>query len=123
MWVGKGGGSKGGALKGGGSKGGGFGGGPNPEKVGPQRVGGRRVGGPKFRAFFSLSRRKICSFLPSLGVFLVEFWWGLKCRGAQMCWFGVLLADSSVCQIHFLNFPFNSVDGSQGIQTSLQFTS
>ena len=38
----------------------------------------RRVGGPKFRAF-SLS-----------GGLLVDFWWCLKRRRAQMCTFGVL---------------------------------
>ena len=36
-------------------------------------VGGPKGGGPKFRAFFSLSRRKIRSFLPSLGVFSWNF--------------------------------------------------
>ena len=41
-------------------------------------------GGPK------ISRRKSRSFLPSLGVFSVEFWWRLKRRGPQMCTFGVL---------------------------------
>ena len=30
-------------------------------------------GGPKFRAFFSLSRRRIRFFLPSLGVFSLNF--------------------------------------------------
>ena len=40
--------------------------GPNPEKAG---WGARRVGGPKISRFFSLSRHKIRSFLPSLGVF------------------------------------------------------
>ena len=78
---------KGGAPKGGAPKGGGpEGWGPEgwgPEGVGARRVGGpkgggpkvgaRRVGGPKFRAFFSLSRRKIRSFLPSLGVFSWNF--------------------------------------------------
>ena len=38
-------------------------------KGGGSKGGGPKVGGPKFRAFFSLSRRKIRSFLPSLGVF------------------------------------------------------
>ena len=38
-------------------------------------MGGRPKGwgGPKFRAFFPLSRRKIRSFLPSLGVFSWNF--------------------------------------------------
>ena len=39
------------------------------------------MGGPKFRAFFSLSRRKFHSFFS----LFVEFWWCLKRRGAQMC--------------------------------------
>ncbi len=56
---------------------------------GPKGWGARRVGGPKFHAFFSLSRRKLHSFLPLWGL-LVEFWWCLKRRGAQMCTFGVL---------------------------------
>ena len=52
-------------------------------------MGARRVGGPKFRAFF-LSRQKISFFLLSLGGLLVEFWWCLKRRCAQVCTFGVL---------------------------------
>ena len=59
---------KSGAPKGGAPKGGG----PNPEKV-LGRVEPRRAGGPKFRAFFSLSHRKIRSFLSSLGVFSWNF--------------------------------------------------
>ena len=66
------GGEKGGAMdprngssKGGGSKGGGF------EGWGVRRVGGSKgggfEGGPEISRFFSLSRRKIRSFLPSLG--------------------------------------------------------
>ena len=70
-----------GARRGGGPEGWG----PNPEKVGAQRfwgrrgggpklwgpegVGARRVGGPKFRAFFSLSHRKIHSFFSLWEVF------------------------------------------------------
>ena len=42
-------------------------------RVEPRRVEPRRAGGPKFRAFFSLSRRKIRSFLLSLGVFSWNF--------------------------------------------------
>ena len=45
----------------------------------------RRVGCPKICAFFPLSRRKIRSFLPSLGVFSVEFWWCLKAPGPFKC--------------------------------------
>ena len=41
-----------------------------PERWGPEGWG--PVDRPKFRAFFSLSRHKIRSFLPSLGVFS---WW------------------------------------------------
>ena len=77
-----------GGLKGGGFEGWGFEsgarrvGGPTQKKWGPkgwspegwgERWGGRRVGGSKFRAFFSLSRRKIRSFLPSLGIFSWNF--------------------------------------------------
>ena len=47
-------------------------------------MGARRVGGPKFRAFFSLSRRKIRSFLPSLGVLSWNFG-GVCCAGALKC--------------------------------------
>ena len=53
------------------------GGGPNPEKSGPKgggggpkgggpKGGGPKGGGPKAGAFFSLSRHKVRSFLPSL---------------------------------------------------------
>ena len=47
---------------------------PNPEEVGTQRVGAPK-GGREVRNFalFSLSRRKMRSFLPSLGVILVVF--------------------------------------------------
>ena len=65
-------------------------GGRTQKKWGPEGWGPEGWGGPKFRAFFSLSRRKIRSFLPSLGGLLVEFWWCLKRGGAQMCTFGVL---------------------------------
>ena len=91
----KGGGPEGwGARRVGGPKGGG------PEGWGARRVGGpkgggpegwgaRRVGGLKFRAFFPLPPQN--SFFSSLsGGLLVEFWWCLKRRGAQMCTFGVL---------------------------------
>ena len=78
-----------------------------PRRMGPRRVGPRRVGsptqkkwepegwgpegweGPKFRAFFPVPLQN--SFFSSLsGGLLVEFWWRLKRRGAQMCTFGVL---------------------------------
>ena len=63
----KGGGPKGGGPKGGGPKGGGpKGGGP---KGGGPKGGGPKGGEPQISRFFSLSRHKIRSFLPSLGVF------------------------------------------------------
>ena len=51
----------------------------------PRKGGARRVGGPKFRAFFFSLLPEISFFLLSLGGLLVEFWWCLKRRGAQMC--------------------------------------
>ena len=77
-WGPEGWGPEGGGPKGGGPKGGG------PEGWGPRRVGARRVawgpkgGGPEGWgaqnfALFSLSRRKIRSFPPSLGVFSWNF--------------------------------------------------
>ena len=68
--------------------------GPNSEnvgvgRVGARRVGARRVGEPKFRSFSPFSRRKICSFLPSLGCpsrgILVVF----EGQDPQMCTFGL----------------------------------
>ena len=44
---------------------------------------------PKFRSFFSLSRRKIRSFLPSLGVFSLNFGGVFEGRDPQMCTFGL----------------------------------
>ena len=41
-------------------------------------------------ALFFLSRRKFHSFFSLWRGLLVEFWWCLKRRGAQMCAFGVL---------------------------------
>ena len=68
-------------------------GGPTQKKWGPEGYGpeggARRVGAQNF-ALFSLSRRKIRSFLPSLGVFSWNFGGVLKRWGAQMCTFGVL---------------------------------
>ena len=52
-----------------------------------QSVRPRRVGGPKFRVFFSLPPHR--SFCLS-GCLLVESWWCLKRRVAQMFSFGVL---------------------------------
>ena len=63
--------------------------GPNPEKVGARKVGARRVGALNFALFFPLPPQN--SFFSSLsGGLLVEFWWCLKRRGAQVCTFGVL---------------------------------
>ena len=47
-------------------------------------------GGPKFRAYSSLSRPHVRSFLCLSGYLLVEFWWCLRRRSPQMCTFGVL---------------------------------
>ena len=60
-----------------------------PEGVGGRMVGARMVGAQNF-ALFSLSRHSFSFFSPSLLVFVVEFWWCLKRRDAQMCAFGVL---------------------------------
>ena len=65
-------------------------------KVGVRRVGGPEGWGPEgwgpkiSRFFFSLSRRKIRSFLPSLGVFSLNFGGVFVDRDPQMCTFGVL---------------------------------
>ena len=52
-------------------------GGPTQKKWGPKgggsKGGGSKGGGPEISRFFSLSRRKIRSFLPSLGVFSWNF--------------------------------------------------
>ena len=44
---------------------------------------------PKFRSFFTLSRRTIRSFLPSLGVFSLNFGGVFEGRDPQMCTFGL----------------------------------
>ena len=44
-------------------------------------------GPPKISFFFSLSRRKIRSFLPSLGVFSLNFGGGFEFQDPQMCTF------------------------------------
>ena len=44
---------------------------------------------PKFRSFCSLSRRKIRSFLPSLGVFSWNFGGVFEDRDPQICTFGL----------------------------------
>ena len=80
---------KGGAQKGGAPEGWG------PRRMGPEgwglKSGAPKGGGPKFRAFSSLSRHRF-TLSVSLWVsfFLVEFLWCLKCRGPEMCTFGVL---------------------------------
>ena len=56
-------------------------------------------GPPKISLFFSLSRRKIRSFLPSLGVFSLNFGGVFEGRDPQMCTFGVLwLSCSNYCR-------------------------
>ena len=80
------------ARKGGGPKGwvARKGGGPEPgKKWGPEgwrprRVGARRVGGPKFRAFFSYSRRKISFFSSLSGVFSWNFGGVLKTKTSNV---------------------------------------
>ena len=65
-------------------------GGASP-RVGPPKGGAPKGGGAQnFALFFSLSRHKICSFLPSLGVLSWNFGGVLMRRDAQMCAFGVL---------------------------------
>ena len=54
---------------------------PPPDRPPPDR--------PKFRSFFSLSRRKIRSFLPSLGVFSLNFGGVFEDRDPEMCTFGL----------------------------------
>ena len=77
------GGPKGGSPKGGGPKGGG------PKGGGPKGGGPKGGGAQNFALFFPLLPQN--SFFSSLsGGLLVEFWWCLKRRGAQMCTFGVL---------------------------------
>ena len=52
---------------------------------GPEGVGGLKGGGPKISLFFPCPQN---SFFSSLsGGLLVEFWWCLKRRGAQLCTF------------------------------------
>ena len=58
-------------------------------RVGPRRVGPEGWGAQNFALFFPVPpQNSFFSFLS--GGLLVEFWWCLKCRGAQMCTFGVL---------------------------------
>ena len=54
---------------------------PPPDRPPPDR--------PKFHSLFSLSRRKICSFLPSLGVFSLNFGGVFEDRDPQMCTLGL----------------------------------
>ena len=60
-----------------------------PEGWGPEGVGGPEGGSLKFHAFFSLSRRKIRAFLPSLSVFSWNFVGLCEDRGVKMCTFGL----------------------------------
>ena len=83
----KGGAPKGGAPKGGAPKGGAPKGGPR--RVGHRRVGPRRVGAQNFALFLPFPAT-VSFFLCLSGCLLVEFWWCLKCRGPEMCTFGVL---------------------------------
>ena len=56
---------------------------------GPEGLGAQRLGGPKFRAFFSLSRRKFRSLCLSLGVFSLNFGCFFESLCPQMCTFGL----------------------------------
>ena len=56
----------------------------------PRKSGARRVGARNFALFFSLSPTGKFILSSLSGGFLVEFWWCLKRRDAQMCAFGVL---------------------------------
>ena len=68
---------------------------PKGEGANPA-VGDRRVvGRPKFRVFFPSPATKFVLFSPLWGL-LVDFWWCLKRRGAQMCTFGVLRVSFGV---------------------------
>ena len=59
-----------------------------PKGGGPE--GGPKGGGPQIsRFFFPLSRRKIRSFLPSLGVFSLNFGGVFEDWDPQMCTFGL----------------------------------
>ena len=60
-----------------------------PEGWGPGGVGARRVGGPKYIALFLLSPTGNFILSSLSGSFLVEFWWCLKRRDAQMYTFGL----------------------------------
>ena len=61
-----------------------------PGRVGAGRVGGPEGGGPKIsRFFFFLSLLPEISLSSRSGGLLVEFWWCLKRRDAQMCTFGL----------------------------------
>ena len=64
------------------------GGGPNPEKVGPEGLGPEGWGAQNF-ALFLLSPTGNFILSSLSGGFLVEFWWCLKRRDAQMCTFGL----------------------------------
>ena len=66
-----------------------------PEGWGFEQQQQRRVGAQNFALFFPCPAAKFVLFSLSGGL-LVEFWWCLKRRGAQMCTFGVL--GAVVCE-------------------------
>ena len=63
--------------------------GRGPKGGGP-KGGGRRVGAQNFALFFLFPAGNLILSSLSKGGFLVEFWWCLKHRDAQICAFGVL---------------------------------
>ena len=64
--------------------------GPNPEKVGAEGWGPEGGGAQNFALFFFPLPPQNSFFSSLSGGLLVEFWWCLKRRDAQMCAFGVL---------------------------------
>ena len=65
---------------------------PPPDRPSP--------GPPKFSLFFFSLPPEISFFLLSLRGLLVEFWWCLKRRDAQMCAFGVLWLSCGTPAVH-----------------------
>ena len=63
---------------------------PGPPFPGPPFPGPPSAGPAQISLFFTLSRRKIRSFLPSLGVFSLNLGGVFEDREPQMCTFGVL---------------------------------
>ena len=64
--------------------------GPSPPSAGQPSVGPPSAGLPQMSLFFFSLSRPFALCLSLSGCLLVEFWWCLKRRGAQMCTFGVL---------------------------------